>query len=76
MSGKEDIRNPTNHDLHVMLVRLDGKVDLVLEAHKDIKKRQETHEKNDKERFGGIYKAAATAAFACICGTCKIIFFP
>lgn len=76
MSGNEEIRNPTNHDLHLMLVKLDGKVDQVLAAHTDIKERQINHEKHDRERFGSIYKVAVTACFAFVCSACKIIFFP
>ena len=42
---------PTNHDLHIMLVKLDGKMSLMLAQSQDSKEWQEKHESNDNTRF-------------------------
>ena len=45
---------PTNHDLHIMLVRLDGKLDSLIAKNIDFKEWQENHEKKDAERFDSL----------------------
>lgn len=45
------MQNPTNHDLHIMLTKLDGKLNLLLAQSSDAKEWQEKHEANDNRRF-------------------------
>ncbi len=45
---------PSNHDLHIMLVKVDGKLDALLAKNADFKEWQENHEKKDVERFTGL----------------------
>ena len=47
---------PTNHDLHIMLVKLDGKFDSMLEKQEAAQNWQVDHDKKDSERFGGLQK--------------------
>ena len=47
---------PTNHDLHIMLTKLDGKISLILAQGQDNKEWQDKHESNDNKRFKDIDK--------------------
>ena len=44
----------TNHELHIMLTKINGKVDLLLVKEADNKEWQDKHEVQDLERFDKI----------------------
>lgn len=67
--------SPTLHDLHVLIVALDGKVDCILSHQNVTKEWQKTHESTDDRRFERLHKYAATIALAALGTTLKYIFF-
>ncbi len=61
--------NPSNHDLHIMLVRIEERQKSVIDGQADIVHKldkvtiwQDTHEKRDEERFNSLNKYAASVA--------------
>ncbi len=67
--------SPTLHDLHVLIVALDGKIDCILSHQSATKEWQKAHETNDNKRFDTLHKYAATIALAVIGTTLKYVFF-
>lgn len=51
-----------NNDLILLLGEMKGDIKSVLDKLETISKRQETHEKNDEERFESLNKYAASIA--------------
>ena len=46
---------PDNHQLHIMLVRIDSKLDTVVDGQQDVKTWQAKHEEADKEQFDKLH---------------------
>ncbi len=56
------MKNPTNHDLHIMLTRIEERQINVVEKLDNISRRQKEHEENDEERFTNLNRYAASIA--------------
>lgn len=46
---------PDNHQLHILLTKMDSKIDVVLQGQEDVKTWQTNHEKSDIESFNSLH---------------------
>lgn len=56
------MKNPTNHDLHVMLVEIKGDVRSLVDKANSNLAWQKEHERKDEERFSNLNRYAASVA--------------
>ena len=60
MPEEEPVKIPNNYQLSRMMLKMDGKLDQLVEAKNDTKKWQEEHVKNDKKEFDRLDKRIST----------------
>lgn len=57
------MHEPSVNDLHILLVKQDGKLDLLLSKMEDVNKWQEKHDNDDKVEHANLHKRISNVKF-------------